>query len=282
MQEDENNISAAIIAGAGIGDPKPLGDNLIGVVVPQGWALKEIDVEKTLDRPSRKRGTVVLDDVPSFIALVNREKTAETLVFAKQNPPGFIAVFNGNQAAAGCPSTMPNAGWGDHRATYSCPLSDEWKTWVGHDGKRMTQADFAQFMEDNLPDIAEPAGAVMLEVSRTLEAKKAVNFASAIRLSDGSQQFTYEEQIDGTAQKGQLKIPERFAIGIPVFQGSPEKWRIDARLRYRIEGGGKLAMWFDLERIHKVLDEAFAAVRGQIQEGVSLTALMGSPYTQGR
>lgn len=87
----------------------------------------------------------------------------------------------------------------------------------------MNQADFARFIEDNAPDIASPPAADMIEISRSLEAKKKVNFASAIRLDNGKTEFTYEEDIEGTAAKGRLQVPQVFTIGIPVPEGGP-KW----------------------------------------------------------
>ena len=114
----------------------------------------------------------------------------------------------------------------------------------------------------------------MLEISRTLEAKKKVNFASAIRLDNGQNQFTYEEEISGTAQKGQLQIPEEFTIGIPVLEGGAS-YAVDARLRYRIAEGGKLTMWFELIRAHKVVENAAAEVWSQIEAETGLKVFNG-------
>lgn len=276
-----NDTAAAILAGAALGTPKLIAEHgLTLVVVPPGHNVKEINTEKFLDRPTRKRGTTTLHDAASFILAVKYEKTPNTAIYATQDPPTFTAVFNGNQQADDSQATAAIpvlAGWGDHKARYDCPLSDEWKTWTGaNNGKHMNQVDFARFIEDNLPDIVEPAGADMLEVSRTLEAKKAVNFASATRLSDGAQQFTYEETIEGTAAKGRLQVPERFKIGIPIFQGSTELWPVTARLRYRIDGG-RLSLWYDLEREHKVLEQAVNEMRATIEKETGLKTLMGTP-----
>jgi uncharacterized protein YfdQ (DUF2303 family) len=171
-------------------------------------------------------------------------------------------VLNDDSAANG-------PGWGDHRVTYTCPHTTEWRTWIGANKKPMNQVDFAQFIEDNLPDIVE--GALLLEVSRTLEAKKKVNFASGIRLSDGQNQFTYEEQIEGTAGKGQFKVPETFALGLSVFEGG-DKYAVEARLRYRINEG-KLALWYDLTRPHKIVEDAVKGVWKSIEEGTGSTIL---------
>lgn len=229
------------------------------IVVPEGYELK--DLEQALDNPSRCRGTTKLRDVKSFAAVVNEFRGTATKLYGTVTPAVFVAVFNAHAPY--------RPGWGDHRASYDCPVSVEWKTWIGKNKQGMNQADFAQFIEDNLPDILE--GGLLLEVSRTLEAKKKVSFASAIRLSDGQNQFTYEEDIQGTAGKGQFKVPEVFELGIPVFEGGPA-YKVKARLRYRIDNA-KLVLWYDLERSHKILEDAVKGVWLAIEAATSLTIL---------
>lgn len=225
------------------------------------------NLEHTLAAPVRKKGTTILNDAESFVAVVLDQKSESTRMFSTISPPTFTAVFN--HAALG-------SGWGDHKAKYNAPLAPEWKAWTGIDGKKMNQVEIAQFIENNLVDVAEPEGATLLEICRTLEAKKKVNFSSSIRLTDGTNQFTFEEEISGTAQKGQLSIPEVFVIGVPVFENG-EKWRVDVRLRYRIEEGGRLVMWVELVRPHKVIEEAVKELRARIAEGTGLAILNGTP-----
>jgi uncharacterized protein YfdQ (DUF2303 family) len=233
------------------------------VIVPEGYAVQNL--ESLLPAPTRKRGTVTLRDVASFITLVKQECTLNSRIYGRYDPPSFTAVLNDNSAAPG---------WQDHKAVFACPLSVEWKTWSGSDGSKMDQTSFAQFVENNLPDIAQPPAADMLEISRTLEAKKKVNFASGIRLSNGQNQLTYEEQISGTAAKGQIQVPEEFTIGIPVLEGGP-KYAVTARLRYRILEGGKMQMWFELVRPHKIIEDAVKEVWHQIAQETGLTMLNG-------
>lgn len=263
-ESNNNNTQAALEAGMELGEIRYVGD-LPFVVLPEGAKTEEL--ENLLLTPTRKRGLVTLRDVGSFIALVNKEETPATRLYGNVNPPNFTAVFNDHADGS-------LAGWRDYRAAYACPLSIEWKTWAGMSGKQMSQADFAAFIENNLPDIVNPLAAHMLEISRTLEAKKKVNFASAIRLDNGQNQFTYEEEISGTAQKGQLQIPEEFTIGIPVLEGGAP-YAVDARLRYRIADGGKLTMWFELIRPHKVVENAAAEVWSQIEAETELKVFNG-------
>lgn len=275
--EEQNTTEAASIAALAVmsADVKSAAEGAAPfVVVPEGCDVR--DLESHLQQPIRKRGTFNVRDVESFIAIVKAQATDATVLYRTVEPPCFKAVFNDHGAAG---STGP--GWGDHQAVYSCPLSPEWRTWTAGNKRQMSQADFAQFIEDNLPDIAsteagDPTAAQMLEVSRTLQAKKKVNFASAIRLDNGEQQFTYEEKIDGTAGgKGQIRVPEVFKIGVPVFEGGP-RYAVKARLRYRIGDNGSLALWFDLERPHKIVEHAVDELKKAVEEGAGRKTLNGS------
>jgi uncharacterized protein YfdQ (DUF2303 family) len=260
----DDNIQAALNAGTALAGHREI-DGFPYVVLPEGYALH--DAEKFLASPTRKRGTVTLNDVASFVEYVNVQKGETTRLYGQFQPPAFLAVFNdyGDDPA-----------WKDYRASYACPLSPEWKAWLGSSGRQMGQADFAAFIENNLPDIAVPPAADMLEISRSLEAKKKVNFASGIRLSNGQNELTYEEHISGTAAKGKLQVPEEFTLGIPVLEGG-QRYAVQARLRYRIADGGSLSMWYELIRPHKIIEDAVSAVWNEIAEKTELRVFNGKP-----
>lgn len=233
------------------------------VVVPKDYSVQK--VEEYLPAPTRKRGNVAYRDSASFCRAVLEQHTETTRLYGNREKPSFTAVFNDHGA-------MP--GWRDHTATYACPLSVEWATWSGKNKVQMNQEQFAQFIEDNAPDCVLPESATMIEISRTLEAKKKVNFASGIRLDNGQHALTYEEEISGTAGKGKLQIPETFSIGISVLEGGP-RYAVYARLRYRIADGGKLTMWYDLDRPHKVLEDAVKEVWSSIEMTTAMSVFNG-------
>lgn len=260
-QTEAREIADLTLQGAAV---KTIGDTPF-VVVPADHRVVELDAY--LPTPTRKSGNTDLRDVQSFVTLVNLEKTNSTRIYGRYEPPAFVAVFNDHGQSA--------PGWQDHKASFACPQSVEWKTWKASDGKRMSQEEFAQFIENNLPDIAQPPAADMLEISRTLEAKKKVNFASGIRLSNGQNQLTYEEEISGTAAKGQIQVPEEFTIGIPVLEGGV-KYAVTARLRYRILDGGKMQMWYELVRPHKIVEDAVKEVWHHIAQETGVVMLNGS------
>ena len=263
------------------------------VLLPEGFQAQNL--EKVLAAPTRKRGTTTLNDAESFVAVVNDQKGSNTRLFSTINPPTFTAVFNHH---------AEGAGWGDHMAKYNAPISPEWGAWNKADKQKFNQVEMAQFLESNLVDVvfiekadavpAQPAdgdkpavaakpaepgspdGATFLEICRTLEVKKKVTFKSSVRLPDGSTQFTYDEDVAGSAVKGTMLIPEQFTIGVPVFENG-DKWMVDVRFRYRIQEGGHLVMWLELVRPHKTIETAVKELREQIGEKTGLQVLNGVP-----
>lgn len=240
------------------------------VVLPNGYAVHNL--EKTLEHPIRKRGKVTMNDAASFVDYFKLHQMASR-IYGQVDPPKFVAVMNDNR--------KDEPGWGDHCATYDCPLSKEWKTWKSFAGTPRDQIAFSEFIESNTPDIIssapdEPSGAVMLEVATGFKAQKKVNFASHQRLDNGQVDFTFQEEIQGSAgAKGHIKVPERFFIGVAVFEGGAP-YRIECKLRYRLKDGA-LSMWFDLVRDHKVLEAAFMDIWQEIATGTQTNIWRGVP-----
>lgn len=261
---EKTEFGDAIAAGTALCGHEQVGD-MPYVVVPGDY--KITNLEHYLTEPTRKKGAAEMRDAASFIAYYKAHEGETSAIYGSYDPPSFRAVFNDHSGAG--------AGWRDFYATYACPLSPEWKIWIAANGKQKIQADFALFMEDNNLDIVEPAAADMLLISRTLEAKSKVSFSSGIRLSNGEQELTYDEQIQGTAGKGKLTIPEQFVVGIPVFDGGP-RYAVTCRLRYRINGGS-LVMWYDILRPHKIVEDAVKAIWKQIEDGTGETIFNGQP-----
>lgn len=264
--ESEATVVAALKAGAAIGSVKTLSDGRQVVVVPEGWSIEDYEPDYT--KPARKKIGVTLHDAASFSQYVTDFGSEHSRIFADVVATTFKAVLDYHESKDGA------ARYCEHNATYKCRMTPEWATWTESSGKGKTQVQFAEFIENNVPDIVDPPGGLILEIVRTLEAHKDARFASSIRLSDGQSQFTYEEDIKGTAAKGKLDIPEKFTLGIAPFQGGTA-YRLEARLRYRIKEGA-LVLWFDLTRPQKVLEAAFQDTVELIAEKCNTAILQGS------
>jgi uncharacterized protein YfdQ (DUF2303 family) len=278
----ETNVGAAVEAGILIGGaaPQVLTDRngyeaFPYVLVPKNAELKSLAGQFERTFPKRRAAAVKLSDAPSFIAYVNAFKLPETRVFADPATNVVTAILDYHVAGE---SEANAARWGAHRVSLTLQHTEAWKRWTLQDGQKVDQLTFAEFIENNLRDIAEPDGSTILGVSRSLEATKEVGFKSGLRLSDGQTQLVYNERIEATAQvnQQQMAIPEKFVLGIVPFEGGTEAYSVTARLRYRIANGGKLSIGYDLLRPDLIVEDARKQTLSAIGEQIGLTILRGT------
>ena len=265
---ENNRMEAAIEAGMVIGVAKSaLGDDApYYAVVPEKATLRSL--EAYLDQPVRKRGTAGFTEEKGFRAYVKMHKAEGTRIFADMGALTMTAVIDHHEAA------VDAAGWGEHRAHFAPPKDPDWETWTASDQKVMNQMEFAQFVEDNLPAIAEPDGADLLEMAQHLEATNKVSFKSAERLQSGARSFHYAVEAVQNLGRKSIELPEFFMLSLAVFRKG-QRYQLKAMLRYRISEGS-LALWFHLHRPHEVIDEAF----GRLVEGVEVETDVAVWYGQ--
>jgi len=228
-------------------------------------------LEGLLASPIFRRGQTSFYDAASFSAFVNRFKNQTSLVFADALGAKFTGVLDYHPEG----EDRLRAGWDQFRAEFPLRFTPSWKRWIEANKQPMTQADFAQFLEDQIPDIHTPAGAVIVELARTLEAKNSVSFESHVRADNGAHVFGYAENIQATAGQGKVQIPSEFVLVLQPFEGS-DKYTIQARFRYRITSK-QLLMWFDLVRVEDVLKQAFTDEEAKIREAIGETPVLHGP-----
>ena len=230
------------------------------VIVPHDHEVK--DLQSFQEGPRRIKQSIKVSTARSLVKYVKDFATEYTAIFADLKNEKFTAVLDYHDPVSG-------PAWGDHIVSYSCPRDSRWNTWLGSDGSKMSQTNFAIFIESNLIDIVAPSGADMLTIAKELQAKKKIDFKSGQDLSNGDVQFTYNEQTTGSA--GQIDIPQEFKLGIPVYEGGA-KYEVTARLRYRIQEG-VLTMWYDLLRPERMAEDAFQEVKAEIEKGLADKAI---------
>lgn len=250
----------------------PPSGNVPYAVIPEGSEIVDLTsyvYNSHNPSPERMAGTITALDAESLCEYYNLFSDLNSRVFADETKQSVLAILDYHGAKEGGPR------WCEHRVFLALRKSEEWKIWAAKNGIKQSQIDFGEFIENNSPDIVTPDGATMLEVARDLSAKSDVDFGSVIRMANGSVQFKYSEQVKGSFGAGNLDVPERFIIAIPVHVGG-ERVKITARLRYRI-ASGKLTFWYDLLRAEEVERQAFLAVRNAIAEKLSVTIINGAP-----
>ena len=109
------------------------------LVLPKGLHIESLlpTIEAFRERPIRRRGTANILTLASFIDHVRRFKSQDSVVFVEyaKMTGRLLAVFDYNPG--GPSSSMAN--YGEHRAQYSFPLSQEWAAWAGSSDKWLTQ-----------------------------------------------------------------------------------------------------------------------------------------------
>lgn len=246
------------------------------VAVPKGFELKDIniDLEQFLPNPRATNATSALTDVESFLAYVSRHAMTNTVVWCDFNPQtyqlAFKAVFDEH--------AKDEAGWRRHSATFAPSPSNEWTIWTERNKKTFNQVEFSEFLERQELDIAVkegmPSSSEMMNMATNFEASSEKRLRSSLRLQDGSVRLEYIEGEDEKTVQ-QMKLFERFAIGIPVFWAGPG-YLIEVRLKYR-SSAGKVSFHYELIRPDRSHEAAAKELIEKVRQGIgSVPLLMGA------
>lgn len=293
IQGAKSNVAAALDEARKFGEAQIIEvDGRKIAAIPDGrrlFGLKPL-LDEYLTAPERKKGTATLTTLASFSDHVNRHKDADTVVFADDTPgsPKLLAVFDYNrQGADGAPR------FGEHRAHYAFPLSEEWQAWTRAAAGEMQQRVFADFLEDRIADVLAPGSAGkaaeemaallgfplaspqrLLELSRGLSIKVENKVTNAVTVSTGEARLAFEEtHKDG--EGGELKVPGGFAIAIPVCRAGTA-YKIAVRLRYRVERG--VVLWRLVpHRTDLVLKDAIDQAVKDVAAATGLQIFFGTP-----
>ncbi|MER8083803.1 DUF2303 family protein [Streptomyces sp. NPDC094048] len=255
--------------------PHALEPGKVHVVALGRGELRQIDLTgpEHTGKPPRKAGTTVVRDVDSFTAYFDKHGNSESEVYADVEARTITAVLDAH--------TGTEARWGGHRLELRLRHTSAWRAWTGADNQLMTQAAFAEFIEDNLVDLVEPDSATMLELAQSFEATTSAEFQSSQRLDSGQRTFTYAEEVQAKAgHKGEITIPATLVLALRPFEGA-EAYRVTARFRYRLDRQkGELRLGFKIERPEDTLAAAFGDIRTLIDSDVPMAVLNGAPSSR--
>lgn len=223
------------------------------------------ELETQHAHPNRKTGQHTVTDVPSLVGYIAKHGLPQSELWGNADRGTIRAVINAHNGTdmGGGNDGHGIAEWGDHTATLQLRHTPDWTEWTSRDGKLMRQTEFAEFIEDHLPNFVTPSGADMLELAQTFQATTRVDFDSSQRLKSGETQIAYKESTEAAAgKKGTIAIPDTFTLGLQVYERA-DAYRIDARFRYRIDGG-QLALGYKLTRPRDVLLAAFDGIADDV------------------
>lgn len=239
------------------------------LVLPQGMVHHDVSDEFGLKvgDPRYIKQAITLQTADSLIDYIEQFKTETSLLLADISANTIVAQLDYH--AAGKPGLI------SHKATLVLPFSEEWALWTGISGKLKPQLEFARFIEENTADIRVPSGGELLEAVRDLQAHRKVNFTKAVRTSSENESFEWTDDTKATS-KGDIEIPTKFILGIPVYFGEPET-EVHAFLRWKLgnpEEGG-LTLGIQVHRQEHVRQAVFKQIVGGVVTSTSLRAVYG-------
>lgn len=273
MSEPEKNIAETVKSIVEAGQIKmhsipELTPGPMFAFVPQDHSI--VDLELYMEAPTRIRVRPSFDDVESFAAYSAVFGDKDTIQFANLETKKIVTIFDYHQKTMG---SKDRPQWLSHRASLICKHSDEWNIWLGQNKAPMDQPEFANFIENNLPDIIEPVAAEMLEMVLDVANNTSVTFKSKYSLADGRIQMEYaENKIDSGTKH--MDLPALFVINIPVFLNGP-MIKIGISIRNRIREG-KLVLWFEIKQPHKIMELAFRDIVSSVKEATGRDILLGT------
>jgi uncharacterized protein YfdQ (DUF2303 family) len=262
MSDEIKNVAEAIERLTRSSQPLidgPRGDRF--VAVPADFRLHRIEpLEEALPYV---RQTEHLLSVASFCEYVNRFRTPETSVFGDYRKPGVRAVFDYHVPADRRHTAQHCA----HVAEYNPPWSEAWARWRAIDGQEMSQTGFAEFVEENYADIAEPDHAALLDMVSNLSAVRKGHFSSGVRLQNGANELSFSEDIEAKVGKNKVVVPSEITLGVPVLFGGAA-YKVRAMLRYRAKDG--LTFIVKINRRLFVEQQAFSDVLAAIESATGV------------
>jgi uncharacterized protein YfdQ (DUF2303 family) len=154
--------------------------------------------------------------------------------------------------------------WLNHTAKVQYEKGHQFKRWEEMNNKRLTQENFALFLDEVINDFHTPTGAEVMSFAENLEFTSSQTFKSATRLATGETTLVFTDAREGDKS---TKIIDEFIIGIPIWQDG-QKVQIRARLFHRPvdvkdsagapTGAKQLHFWFTLRHLEEIKDQLFA------------------------
>ncbi len=262
-------------------------------------------------KPFMPSGTARMHDLSSLIGWARRFMGENSVLYAMNDgkAPTLTCISDYHHEGPPVITAMGDdrARHGKHRATYTFPLSKQWKAWAEVSGVAKSGVEMGIFLEDNILDVidpplsltspgiagseATPAEHRLIDIARRLEG----SYGNATQLLAMSKSFTVNEAADYTVahnsttgeatvqiksehldSAGQpIRVPKLFLIAIPVFESGPA-YRLPVRFQYR-KAGPTVKFILTLHDPKFALDHAFDEAVQTASTETGLPLFIGQP-----
>lgn len=282
-------------------DPEGIAPDVVAIVGfdgANGTVVIPIDFKRDAYRkqPLRRKGTITTHTLESFIAVTNRDKRPDSVIFADVPARKLTAILDFHGPADSAPR------FGEDRVVYGFELSKQLEAWLAAARNLMDQKTFSRLIDDRLGDIGEgpfEAGSIAAEFARrrgiafasipdlvvftrTIATKSTTAATEQIDEHTGDVSIQFAKRGDVQTPDGKsVPVPYAFVLKIPVLSGlGATEFNIPVRLRYAIEDKG-ITWRIELHALDKYIqsavDEAVKKVTGDAPDGCGLPVFMGSP-----
>lgn len=272
-EQTEAGVVAALAARASGATVVKSSDEREFLIVPPGFGHHEVTDAYGLKvaKPRYIKQAVTIETADSLVDYVDRFKGEETMLFADIAHNRIVALIDYHPASS---PDAESASHVAHRAKMELPFSEEWQLWTRASGKLMPQLEFARFLEENASDVRAPDAGELLDACRDLQVRRKVSFIKAVRTSTDNENFEYSEETNATSpKKGDIDIPTKFKLGIPVYFGDAET-ELFAFLRWKLEDGA-LTLGVQLHRTEHMRQAVFKRIVLDVAERTGCPAVFG-------
>lgn len=225
------------------------------LLLPTG--IRATSLEHLLPKPQRTEAHVELYSVSDLVAYLRKhtepgdaDELDHPVVFCDRKSTTITAILDYHRSAG-------EPRWLDHTARITFEPSHQFTRWKAANGKKMSQQDFAHFLDEVQKDIENPSSAEVISFAENLEVHSNTVFKSSIRVSTGETKLIWTDERNGDQT---TELIEHLTIGIPFWQNG-ERVAIKARLFHRIvaddSGAKRLVFWFELRHLEETMDHLF-------------------------
>ena len=190
--------------------------------------------------------TTQAHDVYTFVALAKRAQMPQSVLFHDRTNGRIEFVVDYHSAAAESDEDNPiEPGLKQHRIVLVRTPTLAWEAWRTHNGVKMTQDAFAEFLDERAIDVVKPSGADMLELARSFHATRTATFSRAMQAGSGDVQLQWRQQTTAGAGEGAgiVTVPSEFLIEVEPWYGAP-RLALRALFRYRLGDEGALRLFY--------------------------------------
>ncbi len=273
MEETTKNlVETAIEAGVSLGEIKVIEEGKhekTRIMVPKGLKLFELE---TQTGPAIKSGAKTFADTKSFCEYTNKHKVeGETVILASENTGKIKVVFDDHG------KETPR--FGKFVAVLDLGFSSQFLVWLkgsyNHAEKKHSQADFADFIEDNRTDllvgtakkegeeIKTITGLELTDMVNNLQLSSEVNLVSKRTPHNDEMQYSYEVKDSGVKQS--FTLPRSIFLAIPIYKRG-DLFQVELRLRSSGRGG-EPRFWYLIDKLDDLKEKAFDMICKRIKKG---------------